>query len=222
VTAPDEVSGLREYRITFDRLAKRGAPIPALDLTALPMTNAEIVSAVRGYLTAPPDPYVPQVADVKVSDRREHGVWGTVTRPGRGDSPPVAVVEFHVLGPRLPVKRPRGRPPVGPATNLRLTPELRGRLDAATRPGEGVAEAARRLLAVALDPILPGALALAAAAWDGDSSAECEACAAEYGGLCARHARSADLADAARRLAAEVAAPPGADRSAAPWGDESL
>lgn len=209
-------ANLREYRITFarltrrgDREAKRGAPIPPLDLTMLPPTDAEIASAVRGYLTADPDPYVRRVADVTVSDRREHGVWGTVTRPGRGDAPPVPVVEFHVLGPRLPVKRPRGRPSVGPATNLRLTPELRERLESARRPGEGVAEAARRLLAVALDPLLPDALARAAAAYDDDSATPryCPACAAAYGGLCDEHGEAADLAAAYRALAADLTGP---------------
>ena len=90
---------------------------------------------------------------------------GVVTRPGRGDVISVPVVEFHVMW-RFPVKRPRGRPPVGPMTSLRLTPELRASLDAARRPGEGVAEVARRLLGVALDPLLPDVLALAIHTWD--------------------------------------------------------
>jgi hypothetical protein len=135
--------------------------------------------------------------------------------------------------PRVPsLARGRGRPAVGSRLPVRLPAELRDALEAARRTTgrpprrESAASAARRLLAVALDPILPGALALAAAAWDDDSSAECEACAAEYGGLCARHARSADLADAARRLAVELAAAPGAERLAddpgpvapSPWG----
>jgi hypothetical protein len=76
-----------------------------------------------------------------------------------------------------------------------LTPELRERLDVATRPGEGVAEAARRLLTVALDPVLPGALALASAAWDHGAWDD----------------GAADRAEAARRLLAELDGAPGSE-----------
>jgi hypothetical protein len=211
---------LREYRITFTRLperapvhrrmARRAGPIPPLDLTVGPLDDAEIASAVRHYLDADPEGvgYVRRIADVKVSERREHGIWGTVTRQARGGGAPVPVVEFHVM---WRPKRGRGRPPVGAPTNLRLTPGLRERLEAARRPGEGVAEAARRLLAVALDPVLPDALARAAAAWDGASAADCGACTdlaltAPRGAapLCPEHTACQYRADACRGLQVEL------------------
>jgi hypothetical protein len=68
-----------------------------------------------------------------------------------------------VTARRSPAPR-RGRPAVGGRTSLRLSPELRARLDAARPQGEGLADQVRRLLAAALDPELPGLLEMAAAA----------------------------------------------------------
>jgi hypothetical protein len=93
---------------------------------------------------------------------------------------------------------------------LRLPPELRERLDVATRPGEALAEAARRLLAVVLDPALPGALALAAAHWDGVANSACPDCAAP-GGLCEAHAEALARAAACRALLAELTDTTGSD-----------
>jgi hypothetical protein len=174
----------REYRIVFtrlagrsgDRLARRADSIPSLEISGPPMEDNEIAEAVRRHLAG----HIRRTAEVTMRPDHNHGV---VTRPGRRDGPPVAVVEFHVMW-RFPVKRPRGRPPVGPMTSLRLTPELRAALDAARRPGEGVAEVARRLLGVAVDPLLPDVLALAVHVWDHGAR---------------------DRADAARALLAELA-----------------
>lgn len=189
----------REYRIMFtrlagrigDRLARRADSIPPLDISGPPMEDDEIAEAVRRYLAG----HLRRIAEVTMRSDHKHGV---VTRPGRGDSIPVPVVEFHVMW-RFPVKRPRGRPPVGPMTSLRLTPELRASLEAARRPGEGVAEAARRLLGVALDPLLPDVLALAVHVWDHGAR---------------------DRADAARTLLGDLAAPAAAGTIHEPSGDQ--
>ena len=58
--------------------------------------------------------------------------------------------------------RPRGRPPVGPDVKYRLPTDLRDQLAAAMRPGESEAATVRRLLTVALNPLLPAALRVAA------------------------------------------------------------
>jgi hypothetical protein len=85
--------------------------------------------------------------------------------------------------------RPRGRPPVGPDTKYRLTPELKRNLAAAVRPGESEAAAVRRLLTVALSPRTAPALRLFA---DTVTTAEARA---ELGALAA----AADLAPAGSR-----------------------
>jgi len=102
-------------------------------------------------------------------------------------------------------RRGRGRPPVGPSLHLRLPTALRAHLDCARLPGEGVAEAARRLLAVALSPVLADALALAVARWDDLAGATCLDCAdLADGEICAAHAEVLDLADTARTALAAL------------------
>jgi len=98
-----------------------------------------------------------------------------------------------------------GRPEIGSVLGVRVSAALRAAVLAAARPGESHAETARRLLAVAVAPVLADALALAAAAYDDASSALCETCAELPGGeLCAAHVEAVNRADACRALAAEL------------------
>jgi hypothetical protein len=102
---------------------------------------------------------------------------------------------------------PRGRPPIGPDVNYRLTAELRRQLAAAKRPGESEAAAVRRLLAVALNPLTTAAL-LYLAALNTDLAAEpCISCDALDEGLCPQHQRAADNAAALGQLADDAASP---------------
>lgn len=63
-----------------------------------------------------------------------------------------------------PGRNPGGRPTIGPPAKWALPAALRTELDAARRPGESEAAAARRLLAAALnpDPAIPAIMRQAA------------------------------------------------------------
>ena len=76
---------------------------------------------------------------------------------------------------------PGGRPKIGPAAKWALPAPLRAALAAARRTDpdgttEPEAAAARRLLAVALDPALPAALRMAATAYDTYATGTCAEC----------------------------------------------
>jgi hypothetical protein len=148
--------------------------------------------------------------DIMASHARERGARHLVGGPRlwpKGELiDGILGFEFDPVPPRG-----RGRPPIGPATQVRLTPAMREGLDAAARPGEGLAEAARRLLAVVLDPVVPEALALAAVHWDGAATAACLDCADHGGAPCEAHAGARGRADACRALLADLTNTTGSD-----------
>ena len=115
---------------------------------------------------------------------------------------------------------PGGRPTIGTKAKWALPAPLRAALDRARRTGddgkrESEAAAARRLLAVALNPALPGALRMAAAAYDHYAAAPCTRCKGTPPGAvqdldpapwepCPDHSAMTARADALRGLADEL------------------
>jgi hypothetical protein len=115
---------------------------------------------------------------------------------------------------------PGGRPKIGPPAKWALPATLRAALWAARRtgrdgPDESEAAAARRLLAVALNPALPGALRMAAATYDHHAAAPCGNCKGTPPGAvqgldpapwepCPDHSAMTARADALRGLADDL------------------
>ena len=128
-------------------------------------------------------------------------VTDTRGRPGR------LVIDGDSEYPSRVAPRPHpGRPALGGVLAVRVSPALRAAVLAAARPGESLAETGRRLLAVAVAPVLSDALALAVAAYDDASSALCDECAElPDGELCPEHVDAMNHADACRALLAELA-----------------
>ena len=102
--------------------------------------------------------------------------------------------------------RPRGRPPVGPDVKYRLPTDLRDQLAAAMRPGESEAATVRRLLTVALNPLLPAALRLAADDYETKASPD-HALMTSVAAALNELAAAADMPGAAAKRATLLAIP---------------
>jgi len=213
----------RDYQVSFARI-HRGREVPPLRMSADGLLDDDGLAArILAYLdTMPGLGFQP----VTVAYRAEQSgilaghVNGTVSRAtrgrGEGAGQSAALSFSAVWGPR----RGPGRPAIGGALSLRLPDHLREAVSGQAVAGERDADTYRRLLAVAVSPVLPEALTVAAAHWAGLAANQCMDCpepAADdlLADLCPACQETQDRADAARELLAMLCPVPAADGGAA-------